>query len=405
MPLFQYKIENSRGEIIGNSIEATSREELASSLKTEGNKVLSIKPLEIRKVSIFTKKVSLIEKANLFRFLSTMIRAGLSVAEGIDVIREETQSTRLKDILSDLSYETRRGNSITSLLAKYKDDFDPVILAIVRVGEESGTLDESFDYLSDQLTSQYEINQKIKGSFAYPAVIMSAMLGEGLLMAVWVLPQIASSFMKMNFELPLFTRLIMNVGMIIGSHKILFISVVASTLITGFILSMLKPVKNGLINLFTKIGPIKKVLNQIDVARYARTFSALSKRGVPIVEALNITADTLTTPSFREAASKFGEEVAKGSLLSDAMMKNRKIFPPAMIQTIKAGEKTGMLDKVLLELANFYEGEVERDLKRLTTMLEPIMILAIGVAVGVMVVMLIYPIYNVIGSLQSSIQK
>lgn len=405
MPLYHYKVQDSKGDISVNSVNAASKEDLATLLKASSYKILSIQLVDIGKGSVFARKVSLIDKANLFRFLSTMIHAGLSVSEGSDVIKEETQGTRLKKILSDISYETRRGATITSVLSKFKEDFDPVILAIVKVGEESGTLDESFGYLSEQLTSQYEMEQKIKGSLAYPGVIVVAMLGMGVFMLTWVLPQIASSFMKLNFELPFFTKLIMTFGLWVGAHTLIFIGFIVGTIALLVFLVLLKPVRDFLIDIVSKVGPIKRVLHQIDVARYARTLSTLTKRGVPIIEALNITADTLSTPSFRTAAKLFGEKVSKGALISDVMLENKKVFPPAMIQTIKAGEKTGMLDKVLLELAVFYEGEVERELKKLTTLLEPIIILVIGVAVGAMVIMLIAPIYSVIGNLQSSMKK
>jgi len=405
MPLFRYKAVDTKGDVVADTVTGDDRESVAASLKADKFKVLSVKEVKSGSSSIFAKRVSLAEKANFCRFMATMLHAGLSVSEGAEVVKQETQCEKMKIILSDLSYETRRGGSVASVLAKYKDDFDPVILAIIKVGEESGSLDKSFEYLAVQLAGSYEMNQTIKGSLMYPIVIIIAAVGMGIFMLIWVLPRIASSFLKLNLEMPKATMIVMRFGYWIGENTLLFLGIIA-VLGTGvFIALMLKPVRQMLLDIGSKIGPIRRVLNQIDVARYARTLSILLKRGVSIVDALDITAETLSQPKMRDFAKQFGEEVTKGTLLSEVLEKEKGIFPSAMVQTIKAGEKTGMLDKVLAEMADFYESEVTRSLKRLTSLLEPVIILAIGIVIGAMVILTVAPIYNVIGGLQMSAQN
>ena len=199
--------------------------------------------------------------------------------------------------------------------------------------------------------------------------------------------------------------IVMRFGYWIGENTLLFLGIVTALGVGVFIALMLKPVRQMLLDIGSKIGPVRRVLNQIDVARYARTLSILLKRGVSIVDALEITAETLSQPKMRDFARQFGEEVTKGTLLSEVLEKKRGIFPSAMVQTIKAGEKTGMLDKVLAEMADFYESEVTRSLKRLTSLLEPVIILAIGIVIGAMVILTVAPIYNVIGGLQMAGQQ
>jgi type IV pilus assembly protein PilC len=403
MPQFKFKSVNAQGQLVEDTKTAKTREELAQILKSDGYKVLSIKPVEKKgEIKLFAKKIPLAEKANFFKFMATMLKAGLSVSEGVEVVKEETQSEELKKVLTDISYQTSRGSSLASVLATYKKDFDPVVMAIVKVGEESGTLDKSFEYLGVQLSADYEMTQKIRGAFAYPAVIMSAMGAVGLYMIVGVLPKVSGAFMKLNIQMPFATLMIMKLGVFVGENTIVVIGAIVGLAVLLVLTIMLPPVRKQILSLFAKLKPVKKVLDQIDIARYARTLSTLTRRGVSIVEALEISADTITQPKLHTAAKKFSGEVTKGKLLSQALLEEKKTFPPVLVQTVRAGEKTGMLDKVLEEMAEFYEAEVERSIKKLTDLLEPVLILVIGVLVGGMVVMLIAPIYNVVGSLQSA---
>ena len=404
MPIYKYKVSDAGGKVVVSSGNAKSKEELASTLTADGFKVLSIKKAQSVSFSPFSKKISLLEKANFFRFLSTMLRAGLSISEGFEVIKKETQGERMKKILSELSYETRRGGSMTATLSKHKDDFDPVIMAIVKVGEESGTLDKSFEYLSQQLSASYELNQKVKGSLVYPAVIIAAMVVVGLYMLIGVLPKVAGAFSKLKMDMPLSSEIVMNVGVFVGDHVPLVLGTVIGAGILTAIALALEPVRKGIFSLLARIKTVRRVLDQIDMARYSRTLSTLTKRGVSIVQSLEISADTLQQTKMKNAAQSFAGEVTKGKLLSQALMEHKGVFPPILIQTVQAGEKTGMLDQVLAEMAEFYENEVERSIKKMTTLLEPVLILGIGVVVGAMVITMIAPIYNVIGGLQSSIQ-
>ncbi|MFC1710517.1 type II secretion system F family protein [Patescibacteria group bacterium] len=337
MPLFRYKAVNVKGDVVTDSVTGETREGVAATLKADKLKVLLVKEIKSTPSPIFSKRVPLSEKANFCRFMATMLHAGLSVSEGAEVVKQETQSEKMKTILSDLSFETRRGGSVASVLTKYKDDFDPVILAIIKVGEESGSLDKSFEYLAVQLADNYEMNQKIKGSMMYPAVIVMAAAGMGVFMLVWVLPRIAGSFLKLNLEMPEMTKMVMRFGYWIGENTILFLGIIVVLAVGVFVALMLKPIRLFLLNVASKIRPIQRVLNQIDVARYARTLSILLKRGVPIVDALEVTADTLKQPKMRDFAKSFGGEVTKGTLLSEVLDKKRGVFPPAMVQTIRAG--------------------------------------------------------------------
>jgi type IV pilus assembly protein PilC len=168
MPLYTYKVKTQKGELLEDLIQAPSVKDAASALTSEGYKILTIKKIEQSIGGFMSGSISISEKANFCRFLATMLRAGLPLPEAIDIIREESKNRKLKKVLMDVSFEVRKGKTISSVLSKYKKDFDPVFLTMVKAGEESGTMDKSFDYLSKQLLMTYELIQKVKGANDVP---------------------------------------------------------------------------------------------------------------------------------------------------------------------------------------------------------------------------------------------
>ncbi len=405
MPLFTYKVKDAHGKIIEDTMQAASREDVAATLKSEGYQLLTVKSLETNIGSLFAGRISLSEKASFCRFMGIMLRSGLPIPEAAEIIREESTNKKMRKILLDVASQTRKGKSFSSVLGQYKNDFDPIFLTMIKAGEQSGTLEQTFDYLTKQLVASYDLSQKVKGSLMYPAVIVIAMVGVGLLMMVFVLPRISAVFLKMDIKIPAATKLILNIGQFMGTHVPL---VLGSVGLIGFLIVLflyIQTTRRIIFNLFARLPMASKVIKQIDLARFSRTIATLLKSGVPIMETLNVAADSLREAQIRKKAKGFSLDIAKGESLSEVMVKNRHLFPMIMIQTVKAGEKTGTLEEVLQEVAEFYEREVEYSLKRFTALLEPILMLVVGVAVGVMVVMMISPIYSIVGSLQSAIQR
>lgn len=403
MPLFSYKVKDARGQIIEDTIQAATVADAATALKSKGLQVLTIRSPQGKFGSLFAKHISTSEKANFSRFLATMIRSGMSLPEGVEIIKRDTKSPKLRKILSDISYQTQKGKSLSAVLSNYKEEFDPIFLTMVKVGEESGTLDKSFDYLSDQLSKSHELSQKVKGSLMYPAVIVLAMIGNGLMMALFVLPRISSVFLKLDLPLPAYTKVILIAGNFFGNNSLLVVITTGLLIFAAFLVVIIKTTRGFILRGLSKLPVAKTVILHVDVARFARTFSTLLKSGVPIINALEVSADSLSRGKLRDVAKTFPERVSRGESLSSVLIASKGVFPGIMVQTVRAGEQSGTLDKVLEELATFYEKEVEFSLKRLTSLIEPVMMLVIGVVVGVMVIMMIAPIYSIIGGLQETI--
>lgn len=399
--LFKYKAKDKNGNLIEDVVQAGNKKEAVGFLKSENYQVLTITELRDKGLGLFGKNVSVSEKAAFCRFMATMLRAGLPLPEAIDIIRQETQSKKMKQILFDVSFHIRKGENLSSVLSKYKDDFDAVFLTLIKAGEESGTIEQSFDYLAKQLLSSYELSQKVKSSMMYPAIIVSAMLANAMIMLGFVLPKMSDVFFSLNVELPPVTKFILTVGDKVGGNLALTFGVFFAILFFIVLLFVIKKTRIIIIDFLVKLPVVSNVMKQLDTARFARTLSTLLKSGVPIMGALDVSSDVLKQPKLKEQAHEFSEGVAKGASLSDILKKGKSSFPVTMIQTIKAGEKTGSLELVLEELATFYEIEVDYSLKKATALLEPLLMLVIGVAVGAMVVLMITPIYSIVGGLGS----
>lgn len=399
MPLYSYKVRDSKGRIIEDVAQAANKKEAATMLKSDNFQILTLKKLD-SKSSFLQGRISTSEKAAFCRFIATMLRAGLPLPEAIDIIRQETSNKKLKKILFDMAFNLKKGNTMYSVLSKYDSEFDSVFLTIVKAGEESGNLDQAFDYLSKQLLTSYELSQKVKGSLMYPIIIVAAMLVNAVLMMTFVLPKLSGVFTQLNVDLPRSTELLLNLGNFMGENVFLVLAVFSAFMFAFFLLFYFQRTRVVLTNLFLQMPIVNKVARQIDVARFSRTLSTLLKSGVSITAALEVAADVLRLPNLKSTAYDLSKGVQRGESISDLLSVKKNAFPIVMVQTVRAGEKTGSLEIVLEEMATFYESEIDYALKRATSLLEPILLLFIGVGVGAMAVMMITPIYSVVGGLE-----
>jgi type IV pilus assembly protein PilC len=313
---------------------------------------------------------------------------------------KESTNRKMGRILRDLQFSLQRGQKLSTVFSRYPEIYDSVFLTLTRAGEESGTLEQSFDYLAKQLMSSYELSQKVKGALLYPAVILSAMMGVGVIMITFVLPRISSVFLRLNIKLPLATRLLLTVSQFMGNNFPWIIGSALLLLSALVVIIRFSRTRKALARFSSKFPVLSRLFDQLDLARFSRTLSTLLKSGVPIVESIRVSVELLTQTKFVKLGKTFEESIQKGQSLSDAIAQGEGIFPGLMTQSIRAGEKTGSLEVVLEELAQFYEQEVEHTLKGLTSILEPVLMLVIGVAVGAMVISIIAPIYSIIGNLQ-----
>lgn len=399
MPNFTYKAVSSQRQITTGTIAAQNRDEVASMLTKQGLAPMVIKETTDKVVVHGT--LPLIEKITFCRYLGVMLSTGLSLNEGIDVLARESKHPLMRKILTDMNYSLEQGQQLSTIFERYPDIFEKYFLTLVRAGEVSGKLAEIFRYLEGELRAQYSLNAKVKGALLYPAVVFVAMIGIGFLMFFFVLPQIGKVFLNLHLPLSPITVFLFTTSLTLSKHMIPILISMVVLGILGFFALRLKAVKRGIMVLVRPIPLIRHLIQKIDLARFNRIFSTLIRAAVPITEALEISLESLNWYQYRNLATVLPDGIKKGKSLSQ-LVKEYHVFPSLMVQMISAGEKTATLDSTLADLASFYEEEVEEEVKSLTQIIEPVMMLLVGIGVGAMILMIIAPIYSVVGNFQQA---
>ncbi|MDP3983316.1 MAG: type II secretion system F family protein, partial [bacterium] len=347
----------------------------------------------------FARGVSLLDKASFTRYMSLMLTSGLSMAQGIDSLAEDTKNITMRKILNDLAYGLKSGKKVSEILGRYPNVFDGAFIAMVKAGEASGTLGEAFSYLSEKLRSEYELQRNIKGAMVYPVVIFIALILMGFVLVVFVLPRIGGVFKTMDIDLPLPTLIMLNVGEFTKEHLLVILPSAIVGLVLAWLLVPRDKLKTAVNGLLTKMPITGSIIRRIDYARLTRTLGVLLKSGVSITEAISIAVSTVSQPKLKAMAPMLRQRLLKGVELS-RILKETKIFPVFITQMLTVGEKSGNLEDVLAEVGAYYAEEAESDLKNISQVIEPILVLVVGILVGLLVISIIAPIYKLIGDLQ-----
>jgi len=399
MPTFYYKSIDGLKHITQGRISAKTTDEVAASLAKQGQMVLVVKSEDDR--FLIKGSIPPIEKITFCRYMSIMMSTGLSMTEGVETLKNETKNPLMYKILGDIVYNLEQGKQLSDIFERYPGVFESYFLTLVKAGEMSGKLADVFKYLEEELRSEYALNSKVKGALLYPAIVFTAMIGIGIMMFFFVLPQIGRVFLSLNMPLPAFTKGLFTVSISLSKMVIPFIASFLAVFILFLILFRNRKFRNFL-SLFVRPFPIiRNLIKKVDLARFCRIFSTLIRSAVPITDALEISLNTLSWYEFKACSATFPEEIKKGKALS-TLIKENNIYPSLLVQMVAAGEKTGSLDATLADLASFYEQEVEEEVKSLTQIIEPVLMLLVGVAVGGMILSIIAPIYSVVGNFQQA---
>ncbi|OGG04943.1 hypothetical protein A2Z33_06640 [Candidatus Gottesmanbacteria bacterium RBG_16_52_11] len=399
MATFSYKAIGPDKKVFTGEISAGDREEAAKFITKNGASLILVR--EVRHRGLIKGAVPAIEKITFCRYLSVMLSTGLSLSEGIEVLRTETKNPLMAKVLGDMSYNLEQGVELSRIFERYPDVFEPYFLTLTHAGEVSGKLADVFTYLETELRAEYNLSTKVKGALIYPAIVFAAMIGIGVLMFFFVLPQIGRVFLSLKMPLPAFTRYLFTFSITLQRQfvPIILLSVLAA--VGGFFALRSKRVRTVFVHAARPVPLIRNLVKKIDMARFCRIFSTLIKSAVPITEALELSLNLLTWPQYRQLALSFPDEMKKGKTLS-GLFKESKSFPPLLVQMMAAGERTGTIDTTLADLAGFYEQEVEEEVKSLTQIIEPVLMLFVGIAVGGMILSIIAPIYSVVGNFQQA---
>ena len=343
----------------------------------------------------FFSRVSFLEKILFAKNLALMIKAGLPLRESIATIQEQTKSKKFQKVLAQVLKDINNGQSLSFSLSRHPSIFDSLYVNMIRVGEESGTLEENLIHLSLHLEKSYRLRRAIQAAMVYPLIILSAVVVLCLGLTFFVLPQIIPIFKAFDVELPLLTRILIQF-IETGENYGFYILVGIIGLIGALGLFSRTPAVKFLIHrIFLKLPIIGSMVRNVNISHFSRTLGILLKSGIPVVKALDITRATLGNLVYQKELKKIGKEVEKGKPISDYLKKKETVFPLMVSRMVGVGEKTGKLEETLLYVGDFYEEEVDKYSKTLSTILEPILLLIIGGVVGFVALAIITPIYEI----------
>lgn len=396
---FQYTARSRTGVVERDVMSAFNERAVAEALRAKGLIPTSIKSVsrsfDISSLLESITTVKLLDKITFIKNLGVMIKAGLPVSRALKILAIQTTNKKFAKIVSDVSRQVEGGVPLSDAMSKYPNVFSAIFVSMVRAGEASGNLETNLRYLADQMQRDYDLMSKAKGALTYPIIILIALGIVGFLMFTFVLPKLTATFVDLQVELPILTRII--IGIVdISAHYGVLVLIFFILAVIGFIYWRKTDSGKNILHKAVLYTPIfSKIVVQINQARFVRVFSSLIKSGMSIVEALEISSHVVANVYYQRSISEAASKVKIGNPLSSGFKKDPRLYSDLMVQMMEVGEESGTTDQVLAEVAEFYEQEVDQIMKNLSSILEPVIMIVIGIVVGIMAVGLLSPIYNI----------
>lgn len=397
---FHYLASQSSGKVIEGDFEADTSANVLEYLANQGLRPVSIKAVqEITRAnqhfSFFGRGITITDKVFLTKYLSLMLKVGTDLLKAIDILIADLEKPAVKELLMEMRSTLEKGQPFYSTFAKYPKTFSSVFVNLIKAGESSGSLETVLENLTVSLDKEQDLHRKIKSAVTYPIILLIGSFSVLIVMATFVVPKLAAIFSSFPTQPPLFTRIVISTGLFL-SHYVWFFLVGLAALIV-FCWYLISKTVSGKIILYQfalKLPVIKNVLKQMALQRFASTLSSLMKAGLPIIEALEITADAVGSEVLRGSLIRISREgVSKGLTIGEAF-RREPVFPRIVANLMAISEKAGHIEDILLVLSDFYAKETESAISILVSLLEPMMLVIIGVIIGTIALSVIVPIYQ-----------
>jgi type IV pilus assembly protein PilC len=395
---YEYKVRDQSGAMKSGTIQADSPSMVATKLKTMGYAPISITQTNTgmgREISLGRKpKVKLKDLAVFSRQFATMINSGLSLLRALNILTEQTENKEFARILGEVRNDIETGNSLSGAMSKHPQAFPPLMVNMCKAGEVGGFLDTVLMQIAENYEAEVRLRGKVKAAMTYPVVVFVLAMLMCLVMLIFIVPVFAKMFDSLGSTLPLPTRVLVTLS---GLLKTLLPVMVVAAIGGSFVWGKIKrtdQVRNIVDPLKLKAPVFGDLFQKIALTRFARNLGTMMKSGVPILQSLDIVADTTGNVVLARAIRDVQESVRTGESLTRPLS-NHPVFPPMVVQMMAVGEDTGALDTMLMKIADFYDQEVEATTESLTALIEPLMIAFLGGVVGSMIVALYMPIFKV----------
>jgi len=401
MATFSYTARNKQGEVQKGTITANTKEAAEGLLKQKNLRPIVVKPARTglsMNVKLPGKHGVKPKDLVIFtRQFATMINAGVPILRSLTTLREQTGSSNLKEALDQVIADVQGGTQLSDAMEKHPKIFSAVYINMVRAGETGGILDQILLRLAQQVEKDSRIKGKLKGALVYPAVLVVVAVGAVSFLLTGVIPKLAGILTENNVELPIYTKIVLGLSSLLVKGWPI---IIAGLLIGFFLFRRYTHTTSGEYNLhrlLLRIPVFGKIIMKVNIARFARTFSSLAAAGVSVLEALDVTSDSLGNAVIKKDIKDSITRIRNGSNISDSLAESKSI-PQIIIQMTAVGEETGQLDTVLEKVAEFYEQEVDSVIDSMASIIEPVMIVALGGVVGVIVLSVLGPIFSLQGA-------
>jgi type IV pilus assembly protein PilC len=398
MPNYFYIAKSLDGKTVEGERIAGNPSELSKLLRNKGLFLVDAITDEKKKAKkhkqIITFGVSSSEKIMMVKNLSVMIGTGLSLVKSFEILASQSRNKKLKDSLLSIKEQINKGEPLSSAIAKHPDIFSEFFLSMIKVGEESGTLEEVLRTLALQLEKEHKLKSEVQGAMVYPVIVLTLMLFVGIIIVVVVLPRLNDFFQGLNAEIPFYTKMIIDFGKF--SQERWYVLIIVPLIFGLFLWRFLKTKigKWSADTVLLRIPVISSLVKEENCAILVRSLSSLLGAGVSLIKALEVTSGTVGNFYFRKAITDSVEKIKKGEKLSETLTPYKNIFPFGAIEMMEVGEETGKTATVLKTLADFYEEEVITATAKLSSIIEPVLIIILGLAVGFFAFSIIGPIYS-----------
>jgi len=395
MPRYQYQAKDNQGQSKNGIVEASSEKNAVNLLHDQGFFIVSMNEASGGFTAISGKitKVSFGDLVYITRQLSTMITAGLTLIEALNILRQQVTKPALIKLITQLEEDIQGGLSFADSLAKYPKIFPPIYLALVRAGEASGKLDSILSRLADNLEKNRDFRNKIKSVMTYPVVIVTGMSIVGVVVMTVVIPRLTGMYKDFGIELPLPTMILISISDFLVQWGV--VTFIGLALVIGLFMrwARTKTGKHAIDSGILMIPVIGNLIKESTLVEVTRTLSILIDGGVPILTALEIAQNATGNVIYKDAFDDATKRVEKGFPLSKPLLEN-SLFPPIFGQMVAVGEQTGKVGDSLMKIANYFESETEQVVRSLTTLIEPFIMVILGIGVGFLVMAVLLPIYS-----------
>ena len=401
MPVFQYTARTLKGDLVNDKIDLPSRDDVIAHLRKNRMVVVQVRaaPREFKLSFKFGGGVKTRDIVVLTRQFATMINAGLPLVQALDILAQQTENKILADVTRQVVYDVESGHTLADALRKHPRAFSDLYVNMVAAGEAGGILDTILVRLAQFLEKNDAIVRKVKGAMVYPAVILSVAVIAVSVLLIFVIPTFQNMFASVNLELPLPTRIVIGMSNLLKNYWWALLGVAG---VIAFGVNQYYKTPPGRLQIdamLLKLPVLGDVLRKSAVSRFTRTLGTLISSGVSILDGLEITARTAGNMVIHNAVMESRASIAGGETIAQPLAKS-KVFPPMVISMIAVGEQTGGMDEMLSKIADFYDDEVDAAVGTLLSLMEPIMIVVLGVVVGGMVVAMYLPIFDMVNAVQ-----